>query len=153
MSEEYVVFLAFVGFALFFVVFWLGVVTLIAKIGGWSRLQDEFPDRPSAHVYKRLSMRTGQLGHPIFGASYRNVLNIDVCEPGLRLGVWKIFGPFSKPILFPWEKLKAEPYQWFFWRSYRLAWGDDHRDALIVFRNTAREIAEASRGKFVLPEA
>ncbi len=152
MSEEYLVFLAVVGFALFFVVLWVAIVTLVATLGGWKRLQEEFPDRPSAHIYKRLSMRSAQLGHPIFGASYGNCLNIEVCEPGLRISVWKIFGPFSKPILFPWGKLKVEPYQWFLWRSYRLRWGEGNRNALIVYRNTAREIAEASRGNFVLPE-
>lgn len=152
MSEGYVATFVVIGFALFFVALWLGIVTLIALIGGWQRLQDEFPDKPSAHVYKRLSMRSAQLGHPFFGASYGNSLNLDVCEPVLRISVWKIFGPFSKPILFPWERLKVEPYQWLLWRTYRLRWGEGHRNTLMVYRRTARDIAKASRGKFVLPE-
>lgn len=152
MSEEYIAVYVVIAFALFFPLLWLAIVTIIAVVGGWQRLQDAFPDRPSAHVYKRLSMRTGQLGNPYFGASYNHCLNFDVCEPGLRISVWKIFAPFGKPLFFSWDQLEVEPYQWFIWRSYRLRWGEGYRNSMLIFRGTAEDIAEASRGKFVLPQ-
>lgn len=152
MSEEYVAFFAIGGFAIVFPAFWVLVTAFIAEIGGWNRAQRNHPDKPNAEVIETLHMRSANLGHPYFGVSYGGCLTFQVCDKGLRIKVWKLFAPFSKPIFVDWDHLKTVPARWLLWRVYGLRWGLDKADAIFVFRSTARDIADASRSKFVLRE-
>ncbi|MDJ0643069.1 MAG: hypothetical protein QNJ15_09640 [Erythrobacter sp.] len=151
MSDSDLTLYVVVGFALIFPLFWLFVVSLISLTGGWRRLQDEFPDKPTAHVYRRLSMQSAHLGRLVGGVSYRNTLTIEVCEQGLRFSVWRIFAPFGKPLFFRWNEIEADPSNWLAWPAYRLRWGDGDRNSMLMRCKTVESIAEASRGRFVLP--
>ncbi|MEM6476728.1 MAG: hypothetical protein AAF687_11230 [Pseudomonadota bacterium] len=139
-------------FAIVFPAIWLGVTTLIAKVGGWSRLERDFPDRPNATTLKRFRFSNGHLGHPLFGASYSGILTFEVCEAGLRIRVWKLFGWFSNPLFLPWDRFRTERYQWFIWDACRIYWGPETRDSMIIYRRLAERLALASDGRFGSPD-
>jgi len=143
---------ATLAFVVVFPAFWILVTSAIAEMGGWNRLQRAHPDNSSAVLYKRLSMRSANLGHPYFGVSYSACLTFDVCDTGLRISVWKIFGVFTKPVFLKWEDFKTELFQWFIWKGCRLRWGSDAGDTIFIYRRNARAISTASLGAFELPE-
>ncbi|MEL7218462.1 MAG: hypothetical protein AAGK01_08530, partial [Pseudomonadota bacterium] len=128
MSESAIALTVVALFAVVFPAFWIGVTMLIAQVGGWFRLQTEFPDRPQASRIKTLGYRSAQLGHPLYGASYSGVLFFDVCEEGLRIRVWKLFGLFCKPIFLEWDDFRTEQYRWLMREACRMRWGPDTRD-------------------------
>ncbi|MEL7445840.1 MAG: hypothetical protein AAGK02_08510 [Pseudomonadota bacterium] len=152
MSEGATIAFVILTFAVVFPVFWIVVTTMIAELGGWNALQRRFTDQPDAQSIARFRWRTGQLGHPLFGVSYSGVLTFEVCEPGVRIRVMKLFGLFSRPIFLPWDSFRTEPYQWFIWSACKIVWGPDKRDALIIYRRLAEDLAVASDGRFGSPE-
>lgn len=152
MSETATVLTVVLLFGFAFPVIWLGVTTLLAELGGWNRLQRRFPDEPNAQTLERFRFRSAQLGHPAFGVSYSGVLTFEVCNTGLRISVWKLFGLFSKPIFLPWDGFHTERYQWFIWDACRIIWGPGKRDSMIIYRRLAEALALASDGKFGSPD-
>jgi len=91
-------------FPLFFVLMWFVATSMIAAMSGWFVLQSRYPDQPETPI-RRWSMVSGRLG-PL--ASYRGCLTLAVCPSGLRIGVWRIFGPFCRSFLVPWSDLRLE---------------------------------------------
>ncbi len=152
MSEGTAALTVILLFAVAFPAIWLGVTALLAEIGGWNRLQRVFPDQSDASVVESLGFRSAQLGHPLAGVSYSGVLTFDVCNTGLRIRVWKLFGPFCKPLFLPWNSFRTEPYHWFIWDACRMRWGPRTRDSMIIYRRLAEAIAVASDGKFGAPD-
>ena len=152
MSEGALIALILVAFAVIFPAFWILVTSALAEMGGWNSLERQFPDDPSARLIERFGWRSAQFGHPLFGVSYSGVLTFEVCEGGLRIRVWKLFGLFSKPIFLPWDAFRTEPYQWFIWASCKIIWGPDKRDSMIIYRRLAEQLAVASGGEFGSPE-
>jgi hypothetical protein len=132
-------------FPLFFAAMWLAVTSLLALMSGWFELQSRFPDRTEAPI-RRWSMASGSLGGL---ASYRSCLVLDVCPSGLRVGVWRLFGPFCRAFFVPWSDLKVERGA----LSTRLvigsgALGDRPAGVLRVSDVLASELAAAAGGSW-----
>ncbi|HEX3406994.1 MAG TPA: hypothetical protein VHS81_07130 [Caulobacteraceae bacterium] len=128
-------------FPLFFGVMWLAVTTLIAVYAGWFGLQARYPDQTEAPI-RRWSMASGRFG-PL--ASYSNCLVLAVCPSGLRIGIWRVFGPFCRNIFVPWADLRVERLGW----STRLAIGPpgtgyQPMGRLTISDSLASEIAAAA---------
>ena len=91
-------------FPLFFAAMWFFVTSMIAVTSGWFVLQSRYPNQPEMPI-RRWSMASGRLG-PL--AHYSSCLVLAVCPSGLRIGVWRLFGPFCHDFFVPWRDLRVE---------------------------------------------
>ena len=76
-------------FSAFFILMWLGVTTLLSWKSGWFKLMRRYPDQDETSVLV-LRNQSGSMG----GVSMRNILQLEVCPSGLRISIFRIFGPF-----------------------------------------------------------
>ena len=139
----------------FFIGAWLLSTTAIWLLSGWSRLQDHFPDRDEVPL-ERLRFQSAIFGRSFFGANYGSCLRFDVCRGGLRVAVWRVFAPWSRPFFVPWTAIRTEPKRYlglphYVIGFYRLVCGDPEVQSLILTNRAARRVAEASQGGFELP--
>ena len=128
-------------FPLFFAGMWLAVTSLIPFMSGWFELQSRYPDR-SEEPIRRWTMASGRLG-PL--AQYSSCLVLAVCPSGLRVGVWRMFGPFCRNFFVPWSDLRVERTG----LATRLvigagALGDRPAGALSVSNGQAAQLADAA---------
>lgn len=135
-----------ITFPILFIALWLGVVTLLASLGGWNRLQERYADRPDTPLLS-LRMQSGQLGsgspfNPFGNVSYNGCLRFDVCHTGLRVSVWKIFGPFQRPFLVPWSEISASEKSILFFTRISLRLGQMGSHSLIINRRAFAAITK-----------
>jgi hypothetical protein len=128
-------------FPLFFAGMWLAVTSVIAVMSGWFELQSRYPDR-SEEPIRRWAMASGRLG-PL--AQYSSCMVLAVCPSGLRVGVWRVFGPFCRNFFVPWSDLGVQRTG----LATRLvigagALGDRPAGALTVSNGQAAQLAEAA---------
>ena len=140
-------------FLIGFSAFWLLVTTMLLALADWPALAERFPDRQEIAV-ERFRMCSGGMGTTLpesFGVNFGNCLTLDVTHSGLRVSVWKLFRPFSPPILVPWAEIEAAHRKVLFWPQIRLGFGHPEIGRLTIGLRLARKLAEASRGQFRLP--
>ncbi len=125
MQEITIVLLAIAGFAIGFPLFWMAIVTLISRIGGWSELAKRFgSDTPAqGEVFTWCSARLR-----IF-CNYSNCLRVTVSQAGIHIRTLVFFKMGHRPLFIPWravQDLKVRRY----WRysSATLTLKDDSTD-------------------------
>ena len=132
-------------FPFFFIGMWLLVTTVLWFFSGWPTLSERFPDRLERplQVLRFQSARLGKGGpwNPWGAVSYGGCLRFDICAGGLRVRIWRIYGPFSKPFFVPWDKIAVEEKRFLFLRSYRLTFGSSELSALTIRRRAYTRIA------------
>jgi hypothetical protein len=90
-------------FPVFFVTLWLVVTGVLALFSGWFALLKAFPDREEEPIL-RMSGQSGSMG---MGVGLRGVLILSACPSGLRIGIMRMFGPFSRPFFVPWREISV----------------------------------------------
>lgn len=99
--------LLYIGLGLvFFYALWIGVVFLIARAGGWSKLAQEYSTPPDPYkTWDPLETLTGRsllLGRM---TNYKRCVTIHITEEGLLLETGMLFKKFHVPLYLPWEAL------------------------------------------------
>jgi hypothetical protein len=133
------------GFLLLFAVMWISVTTLLGYISGWPALAKQFPDRPEAASLKA-NGQSGAMG--VFPVSMNGILNLSVCPSGLRIGISRVFGPFSPPFFVPWREIRVERASRFYGERAVLYFGGGR---LTIAAFLADRLARASRGNWPEP--
>ncbi|MBI2519302.1 MAG: hypothetical protein HYV97_02745 [Bdellovibrio sp.] len=105
-------------FPIYFIVMWLSLTCLLGLLSGWYSLMDYFPDQKEKALLT-LKHQGGTMGL----VSMSGILILAVCPSGLRLGIMRIFGPFSRSIFVPWKQLSITRKQGFFGRKAILQFG------------------------------
>ena len=102
MSETLIGITAGAAFFVVFPLFWMSIVWLIGKIGGWSTLAAQYPaDLPPRG--ETFGWRTARLS---FFGSYSNSLNITVSGEGIHLAPLIFFKFGHPPIFVPWSAVE-----------------------------------------------
>ncbi|WP_095081571.1 hypothetical protein [Mesorhizobium sophorae] len=91
------------NFAVFFPLFWLAITTFLAVLSGWFRLMAKFPNQSEEQLL-RIRGQSGSMG---LGVSMQGILALSVCPSGLRVGIMRVFGPFCRDFLVPWEAIRV----------------------------------------------
>jgi hypothetical protein len=128
------------GFFVFFAVMWLIVTTILAVLSGWFRLMEAFPDQPSDPIM-RLRAQSGRIG-PLVSMS--GVLTLSVCTAGLRVGMMRLFGPFCRDFLVPWQSIVVVRKSTFFGPVAQLQFGDPAVGELRIAGHVADRLASAA---------
>lgn len=112
-------------FPAFFVGFWLFIVTMLGLMSGWFALQRRYP-RGTDTPIRTFRMKSGSMGSNGLGAvSMGGILNLSPTHYGLRVGIFRLFGPFQRPFEVPWNEIHVERRTRFFLPSARLTFGAD----------------------------
>jgi hypothetical protein len=128
------------AFPLFFIVMWLGATSLLGLISGWYFLAARFPDQPEEPLF-RLNGLSGSMG---LGVSFSRILTISVCRSGLRIAMWRVFGPFCRPFFVPWGSLTVTRKTVLFMPVVRLGFDDVPLGRLTIARSAANRLARAA---------
>jgi hypothetical protein len=130
-------------FPVFFIAMWLAVTTLLSFVSGWFALMQRYPDQKESPIL-RLKGLSGSLGF----VGMRSILNISVCPSGLRLGMMRIFGPFSRPFFIPWNDLQVTRTQQFFQKVAKISLGQPKISTLTLSSHIADRLARAAPQKW-----
>lgn len=125
------------GILLFFVALWLLITTLLGGLSGWSALSHRFPDRTET---PRVQLR-GQSAAMGMGVQLRGILTFSACPSGLRVGIARVFAPFSKPFFVPWSEIDAHPRGGIFVDMIRLGLGNPEAGAMTVAARTWQRLS------------
>ncbi|HEX4694513.1 hypothetical protein [Sphingomonas sp.] len=108
-----------------FVAFWLLIVTMLGFISGWFTLQRRYPRGPGGPI-RTFRMKSGSMGRFGLGrVSMNGILNLAPTHNGLRVGVFRLFGPFQRPFEVPWNEIQVERRTRFLVPGARLTFGID----------------------------
>ena len=104
-------------FGLFFIAMWVGISTLLSRIGGWSTLARRYrATEPSAG--KRFNFVSGSMGQRVFPVNYRTCLFVTVNDRGFYLSIFFLFGFQSPPLFVPWSELESVEAKRLFFLNY-----------------------------------
>jgi hypothetical protein len=126
-------------FPFFFVLLWFAVTVLLGFLSGWYFLMRRFPDRPEAPLctFKNQSGSVGLVGA-------RSLLTLSICPGGLRVGMMRIFGPFSKPFFVPWSEMSVIRKDRLFWKVTKIAFGNPPAGSLTLMADLADRLARTA---------
>ena len=127
-------------FPLIFVGMWLLITTILGVFSGWFELQRHYQpsDEPALVTLRR---RSGSMG---FGVGLNGILTLSACASGLRVGIWRIFGPFQRPFLVPWHEIEAKQTTRFFVPRSILTFGKPAVGVLRISARTWQRLAQTS---------
>jgi hypothetical protein len=126
-------------FPLFFVVMWIAITTLLAFLSGWFVLMRTYPDRQEAPL-QSFSRQSGSMNL----VGMRSVLNLSPCPSGLRLGIMRLFGPFCRDFLVPWDEISIVRKDRFFMKVAQISFGRPAIGKLTISANVADRLARAA---------
>jgi hypothetical protein len=131
-------------------------VYLMPKIMGWDRLEKLFPDRPGDPVIARYNFQSLYIAKPGKsppGPFYQGPVVLMACQNGLRIRIWKIFQPFSKPVFLPWEQITTRSFQSRLLpvKACSLIVGEGQPFTLTIIARVARKISNETNGKLAFP--
>ena len=112
----------------FFIGLWLLTTTLLAEFSGWFILQRRYPNMAEPALLT-LRRQSGSMG---MGVAMNGVLKLSACPSGLRVAIWRLFGPFSRPFLVPWDEISAEPKKMLFVPMAKLRLGAPQVGTLMI---------------------
>lgn len=131
------------AFPVFFAGLWLLVVTVLSAASGWKGLEARFPDREDQAV-ATFRMASGVMR----GVRMNNILTLTACRAGLRVAIWKIFGPFDRPFFVPWEQLRVERREAWLQKVAILSFGEPAAGQLQISGALASRLAAAAQGRW-----
>lgn len=156
MSDDSIALAAMIAAPVITVLMLALAMVLIPRIMGWNRLEELFPDRPGDPMIARYNLQSLYIAKPGKsppGPFYQGVVILIACENGLRIKIWKILQPFSKPIFLPWEDITTQAFQSRILplKACSLKVGQGEPFTLTIIGRVARYISEATGGRLVLP--
>jgi len=101
-----------------------------------------FPDRNETPIL----CLPGQSGSMGLGVNMRGILTLNICPSGLRIGIARLLGPFSRDFLVPWDKLSVIRKRTLFMDVAKLQLGQV--GSLTVSIDLAEKLARAADGNW-----
>ena len=135
-------------FPFFFIGMWLGVTSLLGLLSGWYGLMRGYPDTDEEPLVV-LSSQSGSMG---LGVGLNGILSLSACPSGLRVGMWRIFGPFSRPFFVPWSEIQLEQKTVFLTPRAKLSFGNPVVGTLSVAAPVWQRLAEAGGASTRMPQ-
>ena len=131
------------AFPFLFIGLWLTITTVLGVLSGWFSLQGQF-ERGDECALLTLRVKSGSMG---LGVSMSGILTLAACPSGLRVGIWRMFGPFQRPFLVPWAEIRAESKRVFFVPSTRLRLGLPEVGTLTIDTASWQRLAAFASGR------
>jgi hypothetical protein len=87
---------------------------------------------------------SGQSGSMGLGVHLNHVLRLSVCPSGLRVGIMKVFCPFSGDFFVPWEEISIERKKYYFMAAAEFRFGSPSYGKLIIANHVANRLAKSA---------
>jgi hypothetical protein len=126
-------------FLIFFPLLWFAVTMLLSFLSGWFGLMERYPDHAEDPLVALVN-QSGSLGR----ASMSRILKLSICPSGLRIGIMRIFGPFSRDFFVPWSEISVTRGNRFFWKVAKLSFGWPSNGSLTVPAEVADRLARTA---------
>jgi len=107
---------------------WVCVSTLLAVSSGWYSIMLRFPDRPEEQALLKVTRQSGSLGL----VGMRGILILSTCNSGLRVSMNRLFGPFNRSFLVPWERISVTRKRSLWWPRVELRFGNSSFGSLTI---------------------
>ncbi len=133
-----------IGFIAAFAGLWFVVTTFLSLMSGWWGLSRAYPDRPQT-VIRRLSNISGSMGA---GVHLNGILTLEACQGGLRIRMWRLFGPFNAPIFVPWNDIRVVRRNRILWQTAVLELGRPRTGQLKIQAYLADKLGMAAGGQW-----
>ncbi len=90
---------------LIFIATWIAVMSLIARMGNWTKLADKYAYDGTFTPPKWHNFVSGRFGN----ARYNGCLCVGISSSGLHIkpAGWLMMGPFHKAFRIPWSSIKS----------------------------------------------
>jgi hypothetical protein len=98
-------------FLVLFAASWVFILTLMAKLGGWSELAHRYARPPDARPSTRFYFQSMVLRSP--GMGYHGCVNIGASERGLFLSTIPPFQFAHPQLMIPWERVRSLGRRWY----------------------------------------
>jgi hypothetical protein len=134
-------------FPLFFVTLWLAVSITLGWVSGWFGLAAAYPD----HDEPATLHLVGQSGTMGSWVGMHGILRLSVCPSGLRIGMLRLFGPFSRDFLVPWNEIAVSRRTRLAWSFAELQFGNPSIGMLRISDRLADRLASAAAGRWPEP--
>lgn len=129
-----------------FIAIWLLACALIALIGGWTRLAEDF--RSEGHACPPRVLLGG--AYMRFITHYSNVIRISGGSDGLALSVLLPFGFCHPPLLIPWDQIEAQEFKSLgIFPAMKLLLGRDAHIPLTFYSSAAREVIASHQAQLI----
>src|SRR5580658_7860930 len=126
-------------FLVIFPLFWFAVTMLLSFLSGWFGLMERYPDRTESALAV-LANQSGSLGI----VSMRRILKLSICPSGLKVGIMRIFGPFSRDFFVPWDEITVTRADRFLQKVAKLSFGRPPAGNLTIRAEVADRIARTA---------
>lgn len=140
-------------FAVFFVMAWSVVLSLLARLSGWSALAEHYEAADSFEGPTRRFQTISMARYRSLPSNYGNIVNLGADARGLHLSLLLPFRPFHPPLVIPWSDLLAAPRQVLLWARVELTAARAPEVKIVIPGPTAAWLAEQSGGLFVFEAA
>ncbi len=129
--------LVFVASLLSSVGMWCWLCYMMAEGCGWKRLAERFPGGPvfDGRLFRWQSAR-------FHAVRYSASLSVGLSREGLYVVPMWPFRLFHRPLLIPWQVLRAEPYSRWLFAGYRISVHGFPGVTFLVGRRTATALRE-----------
>lgn len=129
-----------IGFPFLFAGAWLAATTMLGFLSGWFNLQQWY-EAPADQPLLKLRGQSGWMG---VGVSFGGCLTLSAHRHGLGIAVWRIFGPFQRPFLVPWNEIEAQPSKTLFTPMVKLGLGEPAVGTLKISAQSWSRLVEAA---------
>lgn len=92
----------FLGFPVFFVLFWTAVCYLLGWVGGWQKLAADY-HHTASFLGQTYNFRNGRMKW----VNYKNVLTLGADTKGLYIAVLFLFRIGHPPLFIPWQDINT----------------------------------------------
>ncbi|MEO8547968.1 MAG: hypothetical protein ABI422_06330 [Sphingomicrobium sp.] len=133
-----------IAFPFLFLGMWILVTTVLGFLSGWFSLQEWYSDDGNDDPLLKLGWQSGSMG---LGVGFNSCLTFVATRRGLSVRIWRIFGPFQRPLLFPWREITVEPSEprrFLFLRMVRLSFGSPPSGSLKIREQTWTKLVAAA---------
>lgn len=134
-------------FPFFFVGMWLVATTMLGFMSGWFNLQQQYPDTGDEAPLLRLGGQSGSMGA---GVSMSGILKLKAYPSGLGVGIWRLFGPFQKPLKIPWSEIEAQSSSSFLAPTAKLQLGKPSSGTLKISARSWTRLVDATQHSTVI---
>jgi len=130
-----------ITFPFLFLGVWMLASTMLGFLSGWYSLQQWYSDERNEEPLLRLDRQSGSMG---LGVNFGHCLILSATRTGLSIRIWRIFGPFHRPLLIPWRDITAEPRKFLFVKMVRLEFGSPPSGSLKIKEKTWGRLVAAA---------
>jgi hypothetical protein len=141
--------LIILGGFLAFILFWMGIVWIIAQAAGWSQLAEKYPARqpwnPQCWPLQSALVRRW--------SQYRAVLKFCADEQALHISVLFPFSVAHKPLSIPWAEITGQKRRRFFYYGIQLTFQQTPKIPIYIRQGLADKLVAAANGQWHYTDA